>query len=100
MGRESGIVADVKGLASAGLRAERTRLELLSIELHEEKAWAVRFLIVAVCAVYVATFGPLLSIAARVRWPSGENRPRPPDTVAWLFRAVRARAPRAIALPT
>ncbi len=75
MGRESGIVADVKGLASAGLRAVRTRLELLSIELREEKAWAMRFLIVAVCALYLATLGLLLAIAALVLWASEENRP-------------------------
>lgn len=75
MVRESGIVADVKGLASAGLRAVRTRLELMAIELHEEKAWAVRFLIVAVSALYLVTFGLLLGIAALVLWASDENRP-------------------------
>lgn len=75
MVRESGIVADVKGLASAGLRAVRTRLELMSIELHEEKAWAMRFLVVAVSALYLMTFGLLLGIAALVLWASDENRP-------------------------
>src|SRR5258705_10699457 len=75
MGRESGIVADVKGLASAGLRAVRTRLGLLSLELREGKAWAMRFLIVAVCALYLATLGLLLAIAALVLWASEGKRP-------------------------
>ena len=45
MFREAGnIVGDLRGLASTGVRAVRTRLELLGIELKEEKAWLVRFL--------------------------------------------------------
>jgi uncharacterized membrane protein YqjE len=72
---ESGIVADVRGLASAGLRAVRTRLELMAIELMEEKAWAVRFLMVAVSALYLVTFGLLLAIFALVLWSAEENRP-------------------------
>lgn len=74
--REStGIVGDVKGLASTGLRAVRTRLELLAIELTEEKAWAVRFLIVALAALYLVSFGLLLAVFALVVWASEENRP-------------------------
>jgi uncharacterized membrane protein YqjE len=74
--RESpGIVGDVKGLASTGVRAVRTRLELLAIELTEEKAWAVRFLMVGVAALYLLTFGLLLAIFALVLWASEENRP-------------------------
>src|SRR5258705_9309324 len=88
MGRESGIVADVKGLASAGLRAVRTRLELLSIELREEKAWAMRFLIVAVCALYLATLGLLLAIAALILWASEENRPALLAAFAVFFLAL------------
>ena len=70
-----GIVADVKGLASTGLRAVRTRLELAAIELTEEKAWAVRFIVVAIAALYLATFGLLLAVFALVLWASEENRP-------------------------
>jgi uncharacterized membrane protein YqjE len=74
--REStGIVGDVKALASTGLRAVRTRLELLAIELTEEKAWAVRFLIVALGALYLVGFGLMLAIFALVVWASAENRP-------------------------
>src|SRR5258706_219126 len=71
----TGIVGDVKGLASTGLRAVRTRLELAAIELTEEKAWAVRFLVVAVAGLYLVTFGLLLAISALVLWASEENRP-------------------------
>jgi len=71
----TGIVGDVKGLASTGLRAVRTRLELLAIELKEEKAWAARFLMVAVAALYLLTFGLLLAIFALVVWASEANRP-------------------------
>ena len=71
----TGIVGDVKGLASTGLRAVRTRLELLAIEVKEEKAWAVRCLIVAMAALYLLSFGLLLAIFALVVWASEENRP-------------------------
>jgi uncharacterized membrane protein YqjE len=71
----SGIVGDLKGLASTGLRAVRTRLELIAIELTEEKAWAVRFLVFAVAALYLLTFGLLLAILALVLWASEGNRP-------------------------
>jgi len=71
----TGIVGDVRGLASTGLRAIRTRLELLAIELKEEKAWVVRSLIVAVGALYLLTFGILLAIFALALWASEENRP-------------------------
>lgn len=63
--RESpGLIGDVSSLASNGLRAVRTRLELLTIELKEEKAWVVRFIVVAVAAVYLLSFGTLLAILA------------------------------------
>ena len=76
MDRQStGIIGDVKGLASTGLRAVRTRLELAAIELSEEKAWAVRFLVVAVAGLYLVTFGLLLAIFALVLWASEANRP-------------------------
>jgi uncharacterized membrane protein YqjE len=80
----TGIVGDVRGLASTGLRAVRTRLELLAIELKEEKAWAVRFLMVGVAALYLLTFGLLLAIFALVLWASEENRP----AILGVFAAV------------
>ena len=70
-----GIVGDVRGLASTGVRAVRTRLELASIELSEEKAWLVRFILVAVAALYLITFGLLLGLCALTLWASEENRP-------------------------
>ena len=63
--RESpGLVGDVASVAANGLRAVRTRLELVSIELKEEKAWVMRFLIVSIAAVYLVSFGTLLAILA------------------------------------
>jgi uncharacterized membrane protein YqjE len=71
----TGIVGDVRGLASTGVRAVRTRLELLAIELSEEKAWLVRYVIIAVAALYLLTFGLLLAVCALVLWANVENRP-------------------------
>ena len=68
-------VGDLKGIASTGVRAVRTRLELLAIEVKEEKAWLVRFLIVAVVALYLLTFGLLLAVSALVLFASEANRP-------------------------
>jgi uncharacterized membrane protein YqjE len=63
--RESpGIIGDVASLASNGLRAIRSRLELATIELEEEKAWLVRFIVVAIAATYFISFGTLLGILA------------------------------------
>jgi len=65
MAREHpGLIGDVASIASNGLRAIRTRLELLTIELKEEKAWVVRFIVVALAAVYLISFGTLLGILA------------------------------------
>lgn len=69
------IVGDIRGIASTGVRAVRTRLELLAIELKEEKAWVVRCLIIAIAALYLLTFGLLLGILALVLFASEENRP-------------------------
>ena len=79
------IVGDLKGLASTGVRAVRTRLELLAIELKEEKAWLVRFLIVAVVALYLITFGLVLAVAALVLFAAEENRPAILGACAGIF---------------
>jgi uncharacterized membrane protein YqjE len=84
------IVGDVKGLASTGLRAVRTRLELLAIELKEEKAWAVRFLVIGVAALYLLTFGILLAIFALALWAAEENRPAILGGFAGVFLAAGA----------
>ena len=69
------IVGDLKGIASTGVRAVRTRLELIAIELKEEKAWLVRFVVIAIAALYLVTFGLLLAILALALYASEENRP-------------------------
>jgi uncharacterized membrane protein YqjE len=66
----------------------RTRLELLAIELKEEKAWAMRFLVVAVAALYLLTFGILLAIFALALWASEENRPAILAGFAGIFLAA------------
>ena len=71
----SNIVGDVRGIAATGVRAVRTRLELLVIELKEEKAWIVRLIVVAIAALYLLTFGLLLGIFALALFASEENRP-------------------------
>lgn len=74
--RQAGnFVGDLRGIASTGVRAVRTRLELLAIELKEEKAWLVRFLIFAVASLWLLTFGLLLGVAALVLFASEANRP-------------------------
>jgi len=88
----TGIVGDIKGIASTGLRAVRTRLELLAIELKEEKAWTVRWLIVAVSAFYLVTFGLLLAVFALVVWAAEEYRPAILGGFAALFLATGAGA--------
>ena len=101
----TGIVGDIKGIASTGLRAVRTRLELLAIELKEEKAWVVRLLVVAVSALYLLTFGLLLAVFALVVWASEENRPlilggfaalflaTGGAAIAWMVTSSKQRAP-------
>jgi uncharacterized membrane protein YqjE len=74
--REStGLIGDVKGIACTALRAARTRLELAVIELTEQKAWAMRFLVIAVAGIYLVTFGLVLAIFALALWASEANRP-------------------------
>jgi uncharacterized membrane protein YqjE len=85
---DTGIVGDVRGLASTGLRAIRTRLELLAIEVSEEKAWALRFVVVAVAGLYLVTFGLLLAVFALVLWASEANRPAILAGFAAAFVAV------------
>jgi uncharacterized membrane protein YqjE len=79
------IVGDLKGIASTGVRAVRTRLELIAIELKEEKAWLVRFVMVAIAALYLVTFGLLLAIFALALYASEENRPMIVAVFAGIF---------------
>jgi uncharacterized membrane protein YqjE len=81
-------VGDIRGIASTGVRAVRTRLELLAIELKEEKAWVVRFIIIAVAALYLLTFGLLLGIFALVLFASEANRPAILAIAAGVFLAA------------
>ena len=91
-------VGDIKGIASTGVRAVRTRLELLAIELKEEKAWVLRFIIVAVAALYLLTFGLLLGIFALVLFAAEENRPAILAVAAGIFLVAGAGGAAYIAL--
>ena len=71
----AGAMGDLKGIATTGVRALRTRLELLAIEVKEEKAWAMRFIVFVIAALYLLTFGLLLGILALVLFAAEENRP-------------------------
>jgi uncharacterized membrane protein YqjE len=71
----TGMVGDLRGIASTGVRAVRTRLELIAIELKEEKAWVVRSIVVAIGALYLLTFALLLGIFALALYASEANRP-------------------------
>ncbi len=101
----AGAVGDLKGIASTGVRAVRTRLELLAIEVKEEKAWAVRFIVIALTALYLLTFGLLLAILALVLFAAEENRPAilglcagaflafGLGAAAWIWSQSKARRP-------
>jgi uncharacterized membrane protein YqjE len=81
-------VGDLKGVVSTGVRAVRTRLELLALEVKEEKAWTVRFILVALAALYLLSFGLLLAIFAVVLFASEENRPAILAICAVVFLAA------------
>ena len=59
---DGGVVGNVRGLAANGVRAVRTRLELVGIELQIEKARLVRQLLVAAAALYLLSFATLSAI--------------------------------------
>ena len=86
----SSIVGDIRGIASTGVRAVRTRLELVAIELKEEKAWVVRLVIVAIAALYLLTFGLLLGIFALALFASEANRPAILGIAAAVFLVAGA----------
>ncbi len=90
MEAKPGLIGDVRSLFSTGLRAVHTRLELLAIELSEEKAWALRFLVVAAAGLYLLTFGLLLAVFALVLWASDQNRPLILAGFAAVFLAAGA----------
>ncbi len=81
----SNILGDIRGIASTGVRAVRTRLELMGIELQEEKAWLIRSIVVAITALYLLSFGLVLGIFALVLYAAEENRPAILAACAFAF---------------
>ncbi|HXY05292.1 MAG TPA: phage holin family protein [Burkholderiaceae bacterium] len=59
----SGLVGHARGFAASGVRAVRTRLELLSIEIQEEKARIVRDLVIAIAGLCLLLCGIFAAIA-------------------------------------
>lgn len=57
-----GLVGDLRGIVSDAVRMIRTRLELLVIEVQEQKALIVRQLVVAVATLFFIAFGMQLLI--------------------------------------
>ena len=55
-------MSDARGVASDALRAVRTRLELISIEIQEEKARIALQLVLATATLFFLSFGMLLAI--------------------------------------
>lgn len=61
-GERIGVVGDVRGLAADAIAMVRTRLELISIEVQEEKARIARQVVYASAAIFFVSFGTLLAI--------------------------------------
>jgi uncharacterized membrane protein YqjE len=61
-GERIGVVSDVRGLAADAIAMVRTRLELIAIEVQEEKARIARQVIFASAAMFFLSFGTLLAI--------------------------------------
>lgn len=57
------LVGRMRGFAAGAVRAVRTRLELLGVEVQEEKARFVRDLLIAVAALNLLLCGLLLGVA-------------------------------------
>lgn len=81
----SNILGDIRGIASTGVRAVRTRLELMGIELQEEKAWLIRSIVIAITALYLLSFGLVLGIFALVLYAAEANRPAILAACAFAF---------------
>jgi uncharacterized membrane protein YqjE len=57
-----GIISDARGLAADALAMVRTRLELMAIEVQEEKARIARQVVYASATIFFLSFGLLLGI--------------------------------------
>lgn len=69
-----GLVGRARGFAATAIRAVRTRLELLGIEIQEEKARVLRDLLIAVAALNLLLCGLMLGAAWIVLTVPAEQR--------------------------
>ena len=53
------MVGNLRGLGATAIRAFRTRLELIALDLQVERALAVRQLVIAAATLYLLSFGTL-----------------------------------------
>lgn len=60
--QRAGLVDDARAIAATGVRAVRTRLELIEIEVATEKARIVRALAWGAAAFYLLSFGGVLAV--------------------------------------
>ena len=67
--------ADRSGKVIIAIRECEGHVSKLAIELKEEKAWLVRFIVIAIAALYLLTFGLLLAVMALALYANEENRP-------------------------
>jgi len=82
---KSGLFGHACGFAASGIRAVRTRLELLSIEIEEEKARIARSLLIAAVGLYLLSCGVLLAVAWIVVSAPAEQRGLVLGLIALLF---------------
>ena len=61
-GPRIGMIGDARGLAADALAMVRTRLELVAIEVQEEKARIARHVVFASATIFFLSFGLLLAI--------------------------------------
>lgn len=90
--RGSGLVEDARALAATGVRAVRTRLELLEIEVATEKARITRALAWAAAAFYLLSFGGVLAVVWATQAMPAEWRLPALGFAALIFLACGAAA--------
>lgn len=88
----AGLVEDARAIAATGVRAVRTRLELLEIEIAMEKARIVRALAWAAAAFYLLSFGGVLAVVWAAQALPAEWRLTALGLVALVFLACGAAA--------
>lgn len=69
-----GITGELRSLFRGILASAYTRLKLLAVEVHEEKAWVIRQLVLGSAALFFFSFSLLLGILSLVYWLPSDMR--------------------------